>query len=126
MLWHQNSGAKPLPLNSGAMAFLMPNSILLTSSPPLTVAVVAHHRHSLLLSPALSIDKSYCRHRNKEKLTPIICCCLSVPLKGVDHTPLADTRSGRPHVYIPTLSSTTGRAIRRVESGSKKFLKPNT
>ncbi|GKE89974.1 hypothetical protein Tco_1567449, partial [Tanacetum coccineum] len=30
MLWHQNSGAKPLPLNSGAMAFLVPNSILLT------------------------------------------------------------------------------------------------
>ncbi|GKC60560.1 hypothetical protein Tco_1088158 [Tanacetum coccineum] len=30
MLWHQNSGAKPLPLNSDAMTFLMPNSILLT------------------------------------------------------------------------------------------------
>ncbi|GJW91757.1 hypothetical protein Tco_0169310 [Tanacetum coccineum] len=30
MIWHQNSGAKPLPLNSGAMAFLVPNSILLT------------------------------------------------------------------------------------------------
>ncbi|GJZ42626.1 hypothetical protein Tco_0589881, partial [Tanacetum coccineum] len=24
MLWHQNSGAKPLPLNSGSMAFLVP------------------------------------------------------------------------------------------------------
>ncbi|GKG56499.1 hypothetical protein Tco_0579823, partial [Tanacetum coccineum] len=30
MLWHQNSGGKPLPLNSGAMAFMVPNSILLT------------------------------------------------------------------------------------------------
>ncbi|GKA28944.1 hypothetical protein Tco_0715189 [Tanacetum coccineum] len=29
MLWHQN-GAKPLPLNSGVMAFLVSNSILLT------------------------------------------------------------------------------------------------
>ncbi|GKG41366.1 hypothetical protein Tco_0470578, partial [Tanacetum coccineum] len=26
----KNSGAKPLPLNSGAMAFLVPNSIVLT------------------------------------------------------------------------------------------------
>ncbi|GJV24787.1 ERBB-3 binding protein 1 [Tanacetum coccineum] len=27
MLWHQNSGAKPLPLNSGAMAFLVVTSV---------------------------------------------------------------------------------------------------
>ncbi|GKA35284.1 hypothetical protein Tco_0721775 [Tanacetum coccineum] len=52
--------------------------------------------------------------------------CLSVPLKGVNHTPLVDTRSGRPQVYILTLSSTTRTLIKRVESGSKKFLKPDT
>ncbi|GKA05488.1 40S ribosomal protein S15a-5-like protein, partial [Tanacetum coccineum] len=43
MLWHQNSGAKPMPLNSGAIAFLVPNSLLLTwhhflsLTPPLPV-----------------------------------------------------------------------------------------
>nr|GEV87198.1 alpha/beta hydrolases superfamily protein [Tanacetum cinerariifolium] len=50
--------------------------------------------------------------------------CLSVSLKGVHHTPLVDTRI--PMVYFLTLSSTTRRLIRRRESGSKKFLKPNT
>ncbi|GKB89008.1 2-isopropylmalate synthase A-like protein [Tanacetum coccineum] len=32
MLWHQNSDVKPMPLNSGAIAFLVPNSLLLTGN----------------------------------------------------------------------------------------------
>ncbi|GJV21677.1 hypothetical protein Tco_1370697 [Tanacetum coccineum] len=31
MLWHQNSGVKPMPLNSGAIAFLVSNSLLLAT-----------------------------------------------------------------------------------------------
>ncbi|GJS27089.1 ALP1-like protein isoform X1 [Tanacetum coccineum] len=47
MLWHQNSGAKPLPLNSGAMAFLVPNSILLTWHHFWSLAPKVWHHDSL-------------------------------------------------------------------------------
>ncbi|GJW05365.1 hypothetical protein Tco_1564221 [Tanacetum coccineum] len=44
MLWHQNSGAKPLPLNSGAMTFLVPNSILLTLATMIYVKVITMNK----------------------------------------------------------------------------------
>ncbi|GKF14410.1 hypothetical protein Tco_0055872, partial [Tanacetum coccineum] len=46
MLWHQNSGAKPMPLNSGAIAFLVPNSLLLTWHHFLSLAPKVWHHHS--------------------------------------------------------------------------------
>ncbi|GJU15918.1 hypothetical protein Tco_1143884 [Tanacetum coccineum] len=47
MLWHQNSGAKSLPLNSGAMTFLVPNSILLTWHHFWSLAPKVWHHDSL-------------------------------------------------------------------------------
>ncbi|GKB05020.1 hypothetical protein Tco_0833215 [Tanacetum coccineum] len=76
-------------------------------------------------------DEMFVRHgryKEPEKMR-------NFPLRGkslsewhelLGHMPLADTRSGRAQVYFPTLSSTSRRAIRRVESGSKKFMKRDT
>ncbi|GJY26007.1 phospholipase D delta [Tanacetum coccineum] len=54
MLWHQNSGAKPLPLNSGAMTFLVSNSILLTWHHFWSLAPKVWHHDSLC---SYGIDK---------------------------------------------------------------------
>ncbi|GJT23748.1 hypothetical protein Tco_0893685 [Tanacetum coccineum] len=56
MLWHQNSGAKPLPLNSGAMAFLVPNSILLTWHHFWSLAPRVWHHDSQCSKSDLSVE----------------------------------------------------------------------
>ncbi|GJV12195.1 hypothetical protein Tco_1353736 [Tanacetum coccineum] len=60
MLRHQNSCAKPLPLNSGAMAFLVPNSILLTCDSSLSRDLFAELALGSIVAATVEVSLFIC------------------------------------------------------------------